>query len=167
MISERKRENCQITHFIIMTTLQNSLRCSSCEQKVEDISKFILNIWNSHPFNRVDLHSQLEELIGKKVSNELNESEAIRLAAFEKSFDFDVKYSIDSWWELDAPNSINAPVFACESFEQARDIMNGDEDPEEPSQEDIIYAANLDVVEVEETEVIVEVSNVEVKTNAL
>ena len=144
-----------------MTTLQNST-----EQKVDNISKFILNLWNSHPYTQMDLHLELEELLGKKVSDELTDSDKIRLAAFEKSFGFDVKYSIDSWWELDAPNSINAPVFTCESFEQARDIMNGDEDPEEPSGDDIAYAANLDVVEVEETELIVEVSNVEVKTDA-
>ena len=119
MISERKRENCQITHFIIMTTLQNST-----EQKVDNISKFILNLWNSHPYTQMDLHLELEELLGKKVSDELTDSDKIRLAAFEKSFDFNVKFSIDSWWELDAPNSVNAPTFTCESFEQAQNIMS-------------------------------------------
>ena len=162
MISERKRENCQITHFIIMTTTQ-----ISTEQKVEDLSKFILYTWNSHPSNRVDFQSELEGLLAKKVNDELTEKEEIHLAALEKSFDFNVEYSIDSWWEIESPNSVNAPTFTCESFEQAQNIMSGDENPEEPSQEDIAYHSFFEVGECEETDLIVDVSNMEVKTNAL
>ena len=44
--------------------------------------------------------------------------------------------------------------------------MIGDEDLEEPSQYDIADAANLDVVDIEETNLIVDVSNMELKTNA-
>ena len=161
MISERKRETRKITQVTIMTTLKNST-----DRPVENISKFIINLWNTEEYTHSHFQSELEDLLEKKVNDELTESDNIRLTAYEKSFDFDVKYSIDSWWKIEAPNSINAPTFTCESFEQARDIMNGDEDPEEPSAEDIAYASNLDAVECEEVELEVSVSNMEVKTNA-
>ena len=144
-------------------TTTNANQTNSAIQKV---SKFIIHLWKRDEDTHSHFQSELEGLLAKKVTEDLTESEEINLAALEKSFDFNVEYSIDSWWEIEAPHSVNAPTFTCESFEQAREIMIGDEDLEEPSQYDIADAANIDVVDIEETDLIVDVSNMELKTNA-
>ena len=160
MISERKRETRKITQVTIMTTLKNST-----DRPVENISKFIINLWNTEEYTHSHFQSELEDLLEKKVNDELTESDNIRLTAYEKSFDFDVKYSIDSWWELDAPNSISVPTFDCESFEEAQEIMSGNSDPDEPIIEDIDLHSIIEFGNCEENELFVKVSNMEVKTN--
>ena len=60
------------------------------KKSVQNISNFIIHMWNRFEYTHSHFQSELEGLLAKKVTGDLTESEEVHLAALEETFDFNV-----------------------------------------------------------------------------
>ena len=114
------------------------------------------------PFNKIgNLRTELDKLLTKEANNSLTEEDSIRLTAYKNTFDFSTDYSIERWFEVDFPSSVEVNSHGCDDLAQARRFMSGEEEMDAPE----LNPWNLDytIGECREKEIFVPLTNLKLK----
>ena len=120
------------------------------------------------PFNAEgNLKYELSRLLKKEFDNSLDESESMLLDAYKNAFEYYAKYRVDSEWELDVHTSVAHEGWHCEDIEEARRLMSGEEELEEPDYSSVARNLDFDFGDLLEKSIAVEVDWIEIKTNCV
>ena len=156
-----------MTSIPVQKAKDNRLKLSWAIQEVNQISQFLINLWELSPENRSKMEFELEGLLTLELDEEtISKRQLGRLLAYKKSFDFNVEYVIESSWSVDAPTIIDAPVQVTESFVEARDILQEKKAPNEPCPSEIYMDNRYTIGDLYEVAIKASVSGMEVADGA-
>ena len=117
------------------------------------------------PYNAEgNLKYELSRLLKKEFDNSLDESESMLLDAYKNAFEYYAKYRVDSEWELDVHTSVAHEGWYCDDIEEARRLMSGEEELEEPDYSTTARNLDFEFGNLLEKSIAVSVDWIELKT---